>query len=261
MDIFKLGKHPKKEDRRTLKLSNYLKVEKLPPIPDEQDWIVQSGIKVWNMFANDRYGDCVWAANGHLIMLQTALNGNPIVPTDDDILQAYASTGFDPKTGDNDNGTNELDAMRYMQRTGICGHKWGAFVEVNFRDQNEVKAANYLFGGLLAGVGLPSAEQGQNEWAIPPLDGNDNDQSAGSWGGHGVPVMGYSISKKRVRIITWGQPMDVDWDFFFGTDANGNPYTEELYAFISQDWVTDTKAAPNSLDMEALVADLKSVQQ
>jgi hypothetical protein len=254
----KLGKAPKKEDKRTLKLSNYYNISQLPPIPDEWDWIEKSGITTWGMMRNDVDSDCVEAAGGHIIMLHTALNGDPFVPSDQDILDTYAFTGFNPSTGQNDNGTVELDYLKYMQTTGTAGHKWGPFVAVNPLDQQEVQLAIYLLGALLGGTELPLAEQGQSEWADPPVDNNTKDLTAGSWGGHGIPFMSYN--KQGTRTITWGAPLMVDWSYFLGKDATGSPYISELYGFVSPDWVSGAKAAPNGFALNDLLSDLQKVQ-
>lgn len=259
MEIFKLGAAPKKEDSRNLRLSSYLKLDQLPPIPDAIDYAAQSGVKDFGMMANDRHSDCVWAAYGHKIMVDTGLNGDLFTPSDADILNAYASTGFNPKNGHHDNGTVELVGNKYMQKTGIAGHKWGPFVEVNAQDQQEVKTAIFLFGPLIVGVRLPLSMQGQEKWSKIPADGNDRDTTAGSWGGHGVAYVGYSGT--GTRVITWGKVIDCDWDFAVGRDDNGAPYVVELYATISADWVTDVKKAPNGFDMQSLLNDLNEVQK
>ena len=253
----KLGKTPKKEDKRTLKLANYLDKAKLPPIPPSFSWIDKGCIADWKMFANDRYGDCVWAAWAHLIMSITACSGNPIVPTDEDVLTAYASTGFDPSTGANDNGTNELDSCKYMQQTGMAGHKIGVYVEVNPKDQQEVMAAIYLFGGVLFGTSLPVCEQGQPKWS-KPSPGGSCDATAGSWGGHGI--CGLAYSENGTTVITWGAPLEVDWDYCTGSDQNGTPYMEEMWAFVSPDWINGTQPAPNGFLLADLMADLQAIQ-
>ena len=52
-----LGKHPAIFDRRTLKLSNYLDIPKLPPLPPESDWFKK--VSKFSMAGNLDYGDCV----------------------------------------------------------------------------------------------------------------------------------------------------------------------------------------------------------
>jgi hypothetical protein len=248
---YKLGKKPHRHDDRTLKFSKYLTAE-LPPIPDDYTWIAKDKISDWGMMANDQYGDCVWAALGHLIMSWGADNGKIITLTDADILNAYASTGFNPATGEGDNGTDELTALKYMQSTGIAGHKIGAFVSVDHTNILEIKQATYLFGGGLIGIELPLCMQNQNSWTLPPPDGNTQSTVAGSWGGHGIPNLSYHPN--GVYVISWGQPMFSSWQ------AN-TAYVDEYWAILSPDFVNGTKPSPNGWNMDLLNEDLLVVQQ
>ena len=80
------------------------------------------------MMHNDTIGDCTCAAAGHLVMEWTANVGAETTPADADILAAYSAiTGYDPKTGANDNGAVETDVLNYWRKTGIAGHKIMAY--------------------------------------------------------------------------------------------------------------------------------------
>jgi hypothetical protein len=243
----KLGKQPPRLDGRTLKLSKYMTA--IPQIPDSFSWVDRDQVPSWGMMANDRYGDCVWAAFAHLVMGWTAGNGSLWIPSDDEVLQAYASTGFDPSTGQGDNGTNELDALNYMRSTGMAGHKIGAYVSLDTSNIQEIKTAIYLFGGILLGVSLPLSAEGEPNWDFPPDDGNTRDSTPGSWGGHGICGLGYDST--FINIITWGAPLPVDWSFW-------SQYMDEAYAIISPDFITGDKPAPNGFDMPTLINDLQS---
>src|SRR5207244_2796479 len=63
---YRLGRKPKILDRRTLRLTTYLKPE-LPEPPPSLD--VTAGIIGWGMLGNDRYGDCTCAAAAHMEMV------------------------------------------------------------------------------------------------------------------------------------------------------------------------------------------------
>ena len=69
---------------------------------------------------NDKIGDCTCAAAGHLIMEWTSLaQPKMFTPTDPQIVAAYSAiTGYNPKTGANDNGAAELDVLNYWRKTG-----------------------------------------------------------------------------------------------------------------------------------------------
>jgi hypothetical protein len=246
----KLGKLAPVHDYRTLKLSNYL-TPALPSIPDSFSWVDFDRIPKWGEMGNDRFGDCVLAMMAHLIMGWTAAAGDLFIPSDEEVLQAYAAiTGFNPITGAGDNGTNELDALKYMAKTGIAGHKIGAFVSVNLQNPEELKAAIWLFGGTANGVGLPLSAAGEPNWDYPPDDSNKRDPTPGSWGGHGIPTMAYYGD--NFDVITWGAPMKVNSSFYYN-------YMDEAYAIISPDFVNGTKPAPNGFNMDQLLADLESV--
>ena len=247
----KLGKNPKKSDPRTLKMAKYYKAEAMPEIPADFSFIDLDKIADWLMLGNDQYGDCVIAMILHMIMSWAADNGVAVTFSTADALNLYAAiTGFNPVTGEGDNGTNELDALKYMQSTGFNGHKIGAFIEVDLGNIQEVMLAIYLFGGIACGVALPLSAQGETNWDYPPDDSNTRDSSPGSWGGHGIPGLAYS--PQGIVVITWENALTVDWAFF-------SQYFDEAYAIISPDFINGTKPSPTGFDMATLTADLQLV--
>src|SRR3984885_3248276 len=105
----KLGKALPVHDPRTLLLANYIDTAALPPVPAVFAYAKNIGATAWGMMANDKIGDCTCAAAGHLIMEWTDDNGKMVTPATKQIIAAYSAiTGYDPKTGLNDNGANEL---------------------------------------------------------------------------------------------------------------------------------------------------------
>ena len=79
-----LGKAPVIQDKRTLKLGNYLQASALPKLPDTFIW--NANIDKWGVMKNDVIGDCTIAAAGHLIMgwnndLGVSVNSNADNPT------------------------------------------------------------------------------------------------------------------------------------------------------------------------------------
>lgn len=60
----KLGKLPKLEDKRTLRLSKYMEVPKAPPVVSWHDF---KPVSDWGMCGNDIYGNCVIATAAHII--------------------------------------------------------------------------------------------------------------------------------------------------------------------------------------------------
>jgi hypothetical protein len=111
-----LGKLPVRHDRRTLRLASYVKAA--PLAPPSCSWNKRT--PRWTMMLNDSLGDCTIAAAAHMIEYWTAdtYGGTGHVVNDKEILTAYSAvSGYDPSTGQNDNGAVELDVLRNYLRT------------------------------------------------------------------------------------------------------------------------------------------------
>jgi hypothetical protein len=206
------------------------------------------------MMLNDSLGDCTIAAAGHMIEYWTAdtYGGTGHVVNDKEVLTAYSAvSGYDPSTGQNDNGAVELDVLNYWRKNGIGGHKIWAFVSVNTKNHYEITQAVYLFGGAYIGLNLPISAQDHGPWVVP-AGGPVGKGEPGSWGGHAVPVVAYDAN--GLTVVTWGTLQTMSWAFW---DA----YCEEAYAVLGgSDWVKgSTSMAPNGFDLATLVADLKAV--
>ena len=245
----KLGKLSPVNDPRTLLLANYLIPEALPPVPAKYYYAKNIKATAWGMMDNDKIGDCTCAAAGHLIMEWTDDNGALFTPPDQAIVNAYAAiTGYNPVTGQNDNGANERDVLNYWRQTGIASHQILAYAALEPKNHNHIMLAVFLFGGCYIGVSLPISAQTQKVWSVPP-GGPQGQGAPGSWGGHAVPVIGYD--SHGLTVITWGATKRMTWSFW---DA----YCDESYAIISTDFA-GTKPAPNGFDLAALQADLKQI--
>jgi hypothetical protein len=244
----RLGKAPVKTDIRTLQLEYYLDADKLPIVPGVIDWGATQP-KSWGAMLNDEIGDCVLAAQGHLVQLWThnRPDGKMVTIPDSAVLQAYHDVGgYVPGQPSTDQGANMLDALKYWRKTGIGGHKIAAFVQVNPRHEAMVRAALWLFGGLYAGYSLPESASTQDLWDVSPEGILTGEYAPGSWGGHAVCHL--SQDRSESRCITWGyvQPM---------TERFVRTYCDELYAVLSEDWFTAGKSVAG-FDLSALTADL-----
>src|SRR4051812_2113845 len=146
----KLGKFPVRTDVRTLSLGQYVDGAHLPEPPstfDETTRVVE-----WPMYANDRVGDCTTAAAGHMIEAWTGAGRSGVVEiTGRAVLDAFEHVKVvDPATGEE--GAIELDVLRYWRKSGIAGHRIGAFTRVSVHNRALVMTAAWLFGGLYIGV-------------------------------------------------------------------------------------------------------------
>jgi hypothetical protein len=245
----KLGKLAARHDPRTLALPSYVTPELAPP-PDHYAW----GTKVseWPMYKNDTIGDCTCAAAGHMLESWTAdAQGKPTVLSNDPILKAYEDlSGYDPKTGRNDNGAVELDVLKYWRSTGIGNHKIAAFVTVEPGNHLSIKQAAYLFGGCYIGLALPVSAQQQDVWTVPP-GGPLGPGAPGSWGGHAVNVVAYDA--QGLTVITWGAKKRMTWTFW---DA----YCDEAYGILTKDFIDRTSGkAPQGFEFAQLKKDLSAL--
>lgn len=245
-DLFKLGKLPARHDHRTLLLEKYLTAP--IPYPSDCDWT--KNVTDYGMMKNDTIGDCGIAGPAHMIQTMTNNIGNEFVIPDDIIVQIYSDiSGYNPTTGENDNGVVLLDVLNYWRNTGFSGHKIGGYVKLNTSLLDSVKAAIFLFGGILTGMALPISAQGQSEWQMngSGLSGNN---APYSWGGHCVPYEAYT--DKDLTCVTWGDRKKAMIDWF-------TTYCDEAYAIFSTDFIKSDGESPSGFNKDQLIADLNSL--
>jgi hypothetical protein len=249
----KLGKSVARHDPRALLLASYV-TPALPAPPASFD--LTSKVKTWGMMDNDQIGDCTCAAAGHLIMEWTAnAKKKMFTPADKQIVAAYSAiTGYNPVTGANDNGANEVDVLNYWRQTGIAKHKIGAYVSLEPANHNHVMDSVYIFEGCYIGVQLPISAQAQvknhQPWSVPP-GGTNGDGKPGSWGGHAVPVVAYDA--RGLTVVTWGALQTMTWSFW-------EAYCDEAYAILSADYLDGKQKAPQGFSMQELEADLADLK-
>jgi hypothetical protein len=250
----KLGKQAVRHDPRTLLLASYM-TPALPAPPPSLD--LATNVKgAWGMMDNDQIGDCTCAAAGHLMMEWTA-NAKPkmFTPTDAQIVAAYSAiTGYNPKTGANDNGAVEIDVLNYWRQQGIAGHQITAFVATEPANHTHIMDSVWIFGGCYIGLQLPKTAQAQTQnnqpWSVPP-QGTSGDGAPGSWGGHAVPVVAYDA--RSLTVVTWGALQTMTWGFWAA-------YCDEAYAIISSDFLTGAQKTPQGFNMQQLQSDLADVK-
>ena len=239
---FKLGKSPARVDARTLKFRAYL--AQLPPTPVTRDWTTK--VPDWLILANDVVGDCTCAAAAHLDMLWTSWASTVVLPTDAAVLAAYtAITGYNPADPSTDTGANELDVLNYWRQTGILGRKITAYVQLEPRNLDHIKAAINLFGGVYAGVQLPDSAMREFDEELPWSDVSENASD-----GHAIPLVAYDAD--TVTCITWGRKQVISNTWLA-------KYLDEGYAVLSPDWIAANALAPSGFDLPQLTEDLKLV--
>lgn len=253
----KLGKSPARHDPRTLLFATYA-TPALPAPPPQLD--LATAVKsAWGMMDNDQIGDCTCAAAGHMIMDWTAsAQSKMFTPTDQQIVAAYSAiTGYNPVTGANDNGAQEIDVLNYWRQQGIAGHKIQAFMALEPSNHTHVMDGVWIFGGSYIGLQLPKTAQAQTSnhqvWSVPP-GGPHGDGAPGSWGGHAVPVVAYDA--RSLTVVTWGALQTMTWSFWAA-------YCDEAYAIISADYLEQKNGqtvAPNGFNLQQLQQDLADLK-
>jgi len=251
----KLGKHPPRHDPRTLQFATYATAA-LPAPPPSLD--LTTKVKVpWGMMDNAQVGDCTCAAAGHLMMEWTAnAKSKTFTPSDAQIIAAYSAvTGYNPKTGANDNGAQEIDVLNYWRQTGIAGHKIQAFVALEASNHTHIMDGCWILGGCYIGLALPKTAQSQTQnhqpWSVISTIG---DGAPDSWGGHAVPVVAYD--SRSLTVVTWGALQTMTWGFWA-------TYCDEAYAILSPDYLEQKSGktiAPNGFNLAQLQEDLADLK-
>lgn len=218
MPTYKTGRLPARHDARVMRLSAL--ADKLPPPPANADWMAD--VPEWFMLSNDQYGDCVWAAMLHYVWQQSCYSnpGNGLVPTDAEVLAAYASTGFKPDDPTTDNGTfvsGPGGALEYWAKTGIvCGgvlNKVSAYMALDVANPTEWQQGIDIFSGLMVGIKMPTRIL---EADILPFVWDD---PSGPYSGlHEIFLPAYRTvgGARMYDAITWGVPVRITEDCLRG---------------------------------------------
>ena len=184
--------------RQLPRLATFMAADPAPPPPA---FSYLTGVTSWGMMHNDQIGCCEIATAGHLIMgWSNASAGTPAVVTDDQVVAAYSAVcGYDPATGENDNGCQTADVLNYWQSVGIAGNKCGGYVAIDPTNHLEVMQAIYLFGGVFVTIALPKSAEEQTDAGQPwtPSYWSPN------LGGHAITYQAFGSA--GVTGITWGQ--------------------------------------------------------
>lgn len=242
----KLGLKQFIPDVRDLKFKNYRTDAPLPKHP--ASFGHESLVTEWGMLGNDQYGDCVWAGAAHETMLWNAIAGKPIPNfTDEAVLSDYAAvTGFNPETGDGDNGTDMRDAAKYRQSTGIVDadgnrHKIGAYVWVDKGDFDSFLEAVWLFGSAAIGFQVPQSAEDQfgegKVWDVV--------KRSPIIGGHYIPGV---ADRAYPEFVTWAKIQPCTKNFYM-------TYVDTAVAYLSEEFLADGKS-PEGFSLATLQYDL-----
>ena len=205
MPNYRFGKHPPKQDYRTLRFQNYLTDALAPPPPSDnvltrvyQKLKINDPAKLFPMDGNDTLGDCTIAALAHAITTYRGLIGTDTIMAKTAVVKLYMHL-----TGGVDSGLNELDVLNYWRQNKVSGDEIITYVKIDPKNHTHVQQAIHLFGGVYLGFQVQAncvqEFDAHQPWTPGPLT-ND---------GHAVFAVGYDPN--AVTVLTWGNTQQGTW--------------------------------------------------
>ena len=246
--LMKFGRNAKHDEaeKPRLELDRYLDINALA-VPSVVDFA--SEVLTWPVYGNADIGDCTAACVGHQIQAWTRYTGTEVDVPEDEIIQLYSAvSGYDPKTGANDNGAVIQDVLTYWRKSGVpvAGHKILAFAEL--KDLSKVHDALWMFGSVYLGFNCPGS-------ALQQFDNDepwDVVQGSQIVGGHAVPLQYAGTGSFPYQVVTWGKLEGMSQAFL-------DTYVDEAWVIITDDWLGKNGHTPEGLDLQALGADLAAL--
>ena len=220
--------------------------------PAETDWFTKCPASGDDL-GNDLYGDCVPVAELNAIQVRRHNAWDDTwAPTADEALALYSIlTGFNPVTGQPDDGTDTAKAMTAWVQQGIPIDSqntdsvlWSTIDPAN---SVEIALAIAHTGPIQVTLNLPVAALDTALWQQAP--GTTSDWEPGTWGAHRVLVGAFHGNVRVCR--TWGFDVAIHPDFW-------SRYVISVDAALSREWFDATGLSPAGLDWDALVNDMAS---
>ena len=193
----------------------------------------------YGLYDNDTYGVCgpTSVANQRR-QVTRYLTGTQVSPTQNDVFDLYRRSGnpdFDPADpgGSGDGGVDMQTMLEEVQHNGIGGEKCLAFAKLDPSDIEEIRAWVAIFGGVLIGVNLLTAQHTQQDtWTY---------ERSAEWGGHAVFSGGYDPNPE---VISWGEKFETTPSFWMHQ-------VEEVWGVIWREQ-TGTAQFAEGVDKQAL---------
>jgi len=206
-----LGRRPT-DPRRLAEVIPLTLTGVVPAHPTTVDHLGQ--VRGWVLGGNDRFGTCgPTSVANDAVQSWRYLLGEDVTVADADVFDLYrrsGNPGFDPATGDGDDGVDMTVMLDALVSGGITvTHADGkrevvkplCYAKFNPQNPDLVRAVVSIFGGSLFGVDLEQAQQAQTEAGLW-----DSSQSP-EWGGHAILGGGYTSQKtgRDVLVVTWAE--------------------------------------------------------
>jgi hypothetical protein len=250
----RLGRKAYDRTRPNVKIRRLRSATLTPPA--QSDWWTDA---MATMGLNDQIGCCTMADQSHsTTQLQWFGQNRTLVVPDQEILKGYSAvSGYDPKTGRNDNGATLQDAFDYMRKTGFTvagtSYKVEAFAELDAIDSRGnvdwdlIKTCMDAFGGASIGMVFPDYAMDDfdagREWDYTPR------KRYREAGGHDVRLVGFggTGAGAYVDCATWGQKHRMTIPF-------AEKFIEEYWCHGERDWQRPDGTVPNGIDADSAKA-------
>jgi hypothetical protein len=241
----RLGLQPEDKSKPRLKLSTLL----TGVVPEHPIAVDHLGTVPFGLYGNDKYGDCGPTSCANFVRLvSSGLLGRGVQPSLEEVFALYRASGnpnFDPVDDADDNGVIMQDMLNaWLKGPKLGGVRPIAFARVDETNDEEMKAAISIFGGLLWGVTLDVAQQTQTD------AGTWDYRKSGVWGGHAVLCGSYEAGDYE-DVITWGERVRV-------TKAFRQNQLDEAWVVVFP-WHLDHPAFQAGVNLDALKEAFKEV--
>lgn len=197
-------------------------------------------------------GDCTCADSVNRVKISNALANKDVPVNAKCAIDLYSAiTGYDPKTGANDNGANMRDVLNYCRSTGVTDadgdvHKIGGFCALSAGDWTQALEALAVFDFVSLGIEFPQSAMDQfgegKPWTVvksSPVDG-----------GHDVLMLSRP-ELNEVGVATWAKIQPMTEEFF-------KTYCDEAYGVFMPEALVDGKS-PEGFQMSDFVEALKEL--
>lgn len=237
------------------------------PVMDLSDYLVASADAVpravhrshrdfpWGALLNDQIGDCGPAMCIHGIEAFHLNAGTPVPPFGNADAELFYEQvgGYRPGDPNTDNGVDNTVMFPYWESNGIkctrdgTTHKIVGTIYVNPQDRNISMRAIWEFDVLFRALAMPLSAQTQTHWRVtdPNLQG---DAEPASWGYHDIPY--FSYDDRRLRNVSWGEQLLVDWEF-------DQSYAVQGLVVVTEEMMNLSGVSPAGFDWTKLVADMR----
>jgi hypothetical protein len=249
---FKFGRLTRRFDPRVPHYSALMAGKRLPSLPSTVDYTDGMPADLGVML-NNSLGCCTCSAVGHAQQIWTFnAAGAMVTPPDSAIEALYESQGYVPGNASTDQGANEQSVLTHWLNNQVAGNELAAFIEVDPRNLDDVRATVYECGVNYLGFNVPSYLESDlmasgSVWDVNPSADNS------IVGGHAVLGAGYDASG-NIKIESWG-------GIYIMTPAFWMRFVDESYALVDDEWIKQTGMTPAGMTITQLADQMAALKE